>query len=130
MKRFLAIVAALCAMVAIYAVAAPAGQQSVSPTKLEKQIKSLTKKVKSLRRSVVQIQGVIACFQGVLPVHQYVDYVGGDPANPSGFYNTTALDVPQDQAVGRAFLLVINSKCTTSSSTQHFKSLRAPAAHH
>jgi hypothetical protein len=121
MKTFAAVLAAALVLGAVYAVAAPAGQQGVSPAKVAK----LAKQVKKLKKAVHQIQARLSCLNSIVPLTEYGDYVGGDPKNPTSFYNTTGLDVTaQGDKVG-AFFQLVKPSCVSSSSAQRLHTLRS-----
>jgi outer membrane murein-binding lipoprotein Lpp len=129
MKRFVAILAALCTLVAVYAVTAPAGQQAVSTAKfakLNRQVKTLNKRVNKLNRRVnklnrqqaatsasldsvkseaVKIGKMILCFSTPVPVNRYPGYatVGGTSA--------TALDVAHSGDPVSSYLLAVHPLC-------------------
>lgn len=109
MKHVVVLIAAGLVAAAIYAVAAPAGEQAVTP----KQFAALSKKVKNL---TTELRNVEACaLSQAIPVAQF----GNPPGNEGYLYQesdgttvdiTTALDVSQASSA-QAWMLVTTSSC-------------------
>jgi hypothetical protein len=110
MKRILIIAASGLAAVAVYAVAAPAGEQAVTP----KQFAALSKKVKNLQKELSAYESCVPT--QAIPVESF-----GDPngtfgyayhgSNNTDFY-TTALDVSDVQHAS-AYMLITNPQCAS-----------------
>jgi hypothetical protein len=124
MKKFVAFAAVAVAAVTLYATAAPAGQQAVTPA----QFNALKKQVAKIRTDLNAVTTVVAgCVMGqAIPITQYSDYVGSDGTS---VYPTTGLDVTQqgDKPNGYALLVNPDSACVNLVNTTSFK--RFSAAH-
>ena len=115
MKRVLAIVAAGLAAVAVYAMAAPAGQQAVTP----KQFKALSKKVTTLQSELRRLEG---CLKAA-PVSSFGDeqnqsegYLYVNAQNPNGFL-TSAIDF-SDAAHAQTYMATTSSTCIKATKTK------------
>jgi phage-related protein len=112
MKRVAAIVALGLAAIAIYAVTAPAGQQSVSP----KQFAALSAKVTKLTKDLKVVESCVLV--GAVPVARFGDAVnhteGYVYVNPD---KTQTLEPAIDLAApnaAQAWILVTTPKCATA----------------
>jgi hypothetical protein len=115
MKRVLAIVAAGLAALAVYAMAAPASEQAVTP----KQFSALSKKVKNLQSQVKHLEGCLTA----APVSAYGDeqnqsegYLYVNAQNPNGFL-TSAIDFT-DAAHAQTFMVTTSSNCIKTRRTK------------
>jgi hypothetical protein len=109
MKKFLALGVTATVAVALYATAAPAGQQAVTPG----QFNALKVRVAKLEKRASTLENVInACFQGAMPVARFNGYVG---ANSDGtLFITSAVDVTDSGESPSAFLLDVGSTCANA----------------
>lgn len=109
MKRVLVVFAAAIVAVALYAVAAPASEQGVTP----KQFAALSKKVTSLKNEVRAFE---SCFKGAVPIAAFGDPNGNygylyDTPNGGHIY-TTAIDIADTQSA-QAYALVTDAQCAS-----------------
>jgi hypothetical protein len=107
MRRALLVAAIVFGAVAIYAAAAPGGQQAVTP----KQFKALQKRVSTLE-AVISL-----CFQNAIPVSQYggANGVGYTYKNPDGTtVQTSALDVTVQGDTPGAWALDVGADCANA----------------
>ena len=108
MNRLLAVIAAALVAVAVYAVAAPASEQAVTP----KQFAALSKKVKNIQNELAAFEN---CITQAVPVAQYGDPNGSygylyDTSTGSHIY-TTGLDVADSSAT--TYMLMTNTDCAS-----------------
>lgn len=111
MKHLVVLIAAGLVAIAIYAVAAPAGEQAVTP----KQFAALSKKVTTLQKDVKVLKAEASCaLVQAVPIGQF-----GKPSGNEGYvYNepnndlalTTALDVTSAGSA-QAWVLVTSAEC-------------------
>jgi hypothetical protein len=123
MKKFLAFAAVAIAAVALYATAAPAGQQAVTPA----QFNALKKQVAKVRSDLNTVTTVLAgCVMGqAIPISQYNDYVGVD--SNGNLFPTTGLDLTESGQTPNGYALLVNSDsaCVNLVNTTSFKSFSA-----
>ncbi len=124
MKRLALVVVVALAATTLYAVAAPAGQQAVTP----KQFAALQKKVTKLQKDEAKLKKDFNTAAGVLsscllvravPVAQYGSVTEGYlyQLPTSATVRTTALDVvpaAQQQSPGVAWLITTTPQCATA----------------
>lgn len=126
MKKFLALAAVAIASVALYATAAPAGQQAVTPA----QFNALKARVTKLEKRASTLEAVAnTCFQGAVPVARYVGYVAADSSGQATI--TTAVDVADKGGSPQAYILDVGATCAnvinSTAAFGHFRVLRLPA---
>jgi len=109
MKHLAVLIAAGLVAVAVYAVAAPAGEQKVTP----KQFAALSKRVTNLQK---ELRGFESCLTQAIPVSSF-----GDPNGTFGYvyddstgheFLTTALDVTDAQHAS-AYALLTDAQCAS-----------------
>jgi hypothetical protein len=128
MKHVVVLIAAGLVAAAIYAVAAPAGEQAVTP----KQFAALSKKVKNL---TTELRNVEACaFVQAVPVAQFGNPTGNEGyqyANSDGTFDlTTALDVSTASSA-QAWVLVTTASCANIiNAGKHKHSVLSFRSHH
>jgi hypothetical protein len=108
MNRLLAVLAAALVAVAVYAVAAPASEQAVTP----KQFAALSKKVKNVQNELAAFEN---CVTQAIPVARYGDPNGNygylyDTSTGSQIY-TTGLDVADEGS--STYVLITNADCAS-----------------
>jgi hypothetical protein len=114
MKRLAVVLAAAATGLGLYAVAAPAGPEAVSP----RRVAALERKVNALQRAVRRAQAQLACTNRVVGVSQF-----GDPNGTFGYayrnpdasaFFTTALDLT-DQGQRATFSVpIVLERCIGS----------------
>jgi hypothetical protein len=112
MKRFLALAVTAIAAVALYATAAPAGQQAVTP----KQFAALKKQVTTLQKDVNTLKADNACLSTVAAVASFGDNAAGYHfKNPDGSeILTSALDLVGQGETPDFFLQEVDSRCVSA----------------
>lgn len=127
MKKFVALAVIALAAVALYATAAPAGQQAVTPG----QFNALKKQVNKIRSDLNATATVLAsCVMGTaVPISQYGDYVGTDG---NTVYTTTGLDLTQQGDAPNGYALLVNpdSTCVNLVNSTSFKRFASAANLH
>jgi hypothetical protein len=112
MKKILALAAVTVAGAALYATAAPAGQQAVTPA----QFNALKRQVAKLQKDVNTLKAEDACLTKVVGVASF----GGDTAgyhykNPDGTeVLTSALDLVGQGETQDFFLQEVDARCVNS----------------
>jgi len=106
MNRLLAVFAAALVAVAVYAVAAPASEQAVTP----KQFAALSKKVKNIQTELAAFEN---CITQAVPVAQYGDLNGNygylyETSTGSEIF-TTGLDIAD--STSSTYVLITNAQC-------------------
>jgi len=123
MKKFLAFAAVALAAVALYATAAPAGQQAVTPG----QFNALKKQVAKIRVDLNAVTTVLAsCVMGTaIPISQYNDYVAVD--GNGNLFPTTGLDITEQGQSPNGYALLINpdSACVNLVNSTSFRRFSA-----
>jgi hypothetical protein len=123
MKKLVAFAAVAIAAVTLYATAAPAGQQAVSPA----QFNALKRQVNKIRTDLNTVTTVLAgCVMGTaVPISQYNDYVGVDSSGK--LFPTTGLDITEQGQTPNGYALLINpsSACVNLVNSTSFKSFSA-----
>lgn len=114
MKRLAVVLAAGVAAVGLYAVAAPAGPEAVSP----RRVAALERKVTVLQRDMRRAKAQLACTTRVLGLTQF-----GDPNGTFGYaYRnldgsavfTTALDATEQGQRASVNVSIVNESCIGS----------------
>ena len=125
MKKFVALAAIATLAVTLYATAAPAGQQAVTPA----QFNALKRQVNKIRSDLNTVTTVLAsCVMGsAVPISRYTGYVAADQ-NGNAII-TTALDLTEQGDTPNGYALLINpdSACVNLVNSTSFK--RYSAAH-
>jgi hypothetical protein len=107
MKHLVVLIAAGLVALAIYAVAAPAGEQKVTP----KQLAALSKRVTNLQK---ELRGFESCLTQAVPVNLFGDAQNGAFGyiyrDSTGEFLTTALDVT-DAAHAAGYALLTDAQC-------------------
>jgi hypothetical protein len=115
LKRLVIVLAAALVAVAIYAVTAPAGQQTSSS-----QLISLSKRVTALEKKTKALTQRLNCFSQYAPLTAYGDsqngtegylYKSPSSANPTV---TSAVDFTANGDTADAAVAVVNAKCIGS----------------
>jgi hypothetical protein len=113
LKRLVIVLAAALVAVAIYAVTAPAGQQTSAS-----QISSLSKRVTALEKKTKVLTQRLNCFNKYAPLTAY-----GDPNGTEGYVYqnanhtttpTTAVDFTGQNDTADANVAVVNASCISS----------------
>jgi|tagenome__1003787_1003787.scaffolds.fasta_scaffold20910255_2 hypothetical protein len=119
MKKFLAFAVIAITAVTLYATAAPAGQQAVTPA----QFNALKRQVNKVRTDLNTVTTVLAsCVMGsAIPITQYNNYVAVDSNNQ--LFKTTGLDITVQGGTPNGFALLVNPDpaCVNLVNTTSFK---------
>jgi hypothetical protein len=120
MKKFVALAVIALAAVALYATAAPAGQQAVTPG----QFNALKSRVAKVEKRAANLENVLnACFTAAFPVTRYGGYVYQDSGG--NVFLTTALDLTQQGGTVNAYSLDVGPECANAiNSTAGFHHFR------
>jgi|SRR6266487_4473192 len=128
MKRLSIIVAAVAVFGGAYAVSALASHTTttVTPAKIEKQVKKLQRAVSKLKAKVSAIQGRLGCEGKVLPISDYGDDTFGYSFTNDGtnYIFTSALDITGSGDSVGAWIPVVNSACVGSAHTSKLSAVR------
>jgi hypothetical protein len=123
MKKFVALAVIALAAVALYATAAPAGQQAVTPG----QFNALKKQVTKIRSDLNAVTTVLAaCVMGnAVPITRYAGYDAKDGNGAQ--ISTTALDLTNQGDTPNGFALLVNPDpaCVNLINTTSFKRFAA-----
>ncbi len=131
MKRLVIVLAAALVAIAIYAVTAPAGQETSSS-----QLISLSKRVTALEKKTRLLTQRLNCLNTYAPLTAYGDSQNGTegylykPQNTTTPAVTTAVDFTSSGDTADANVAVVNTKCIGSAKLSFLKvvSLK-PSAH-
>jgi hypothetical protein len=114
LKRLVIVLAAALVAVAVYAVTAPAGQQSVTP----RQFSSLQKRVTTLEKKTKVLTNTLKCLNEYETLSQYGDpsgsfgYAYKESDGQAGF--TTAVDATAQGDPVDLYVSLVNKSCISS----------------
>jgi hypothetical protein len=115
LKRLVIVLAAALVAVAVYAVTAPAGQQSVTP----REFSALQKRVSTLEKKTKALTNTLKCLNTYAPLTAYGDsqngtegYVYQNSSHQDGL--TTAVDFTGQGDTADANVAVVNKACIGS----------------